>query len=180
MYKACLLNPNILKTQKTNMLTIKNDFSFISRLPLLFFLALFFNNTIAAEPIAQKKGIAIGSHDTVAYHEAESVKNHQAKKGEKDFTVDWKGATWRFRNAKNRDLFLEDPEKFSPAYNGHCANALSLGEGLIKTNGKTWEIFEGQLYLFYAPRGRVRWNDGNWKDYKVDADRAWTEILANQ
>ena len=71
-----------------------------------------------------------------------------------------------------------NPEKYAPAYNGHCANALSLGEGLIKTDGTHWEIFDDKLYLFYAPRGRNRWlNAEDYRVYKVIADQAWQALI---
>jgi len=71
--------------------------------------------------------------------------------------VDYLGAKWRFASKENADLFRANPDKYKPAYNGHCANALSLGKGLLKTNGKVWEIFGDELFLFYAERGRKRW-----------------------
>ena len=138
------------------------------------------NPVLGDEPISIKRGVTLGGHDTVAYHAPDNVEEHRAVKGDGDLTVEYAGATWRFSSKENRDAFLADPERYRPAYGGHCANALSLGEGLIRTDGKTWEIFEDQLYVYYAPRGRKRWNDGNWKTYKQEADRAWQEILANQ
>ena len=136
----------------------------------------------AEEPVSKSRlsGVAIDGHDTVAYHDPESIARHEAHEGKKDFTAKWKGATWRFSDADNRDAFISNPKKYSPAYNGHCANALSLGEGLYKTDGTHWEIFGDQLFLFYKARGRTRWNDGNFETYKVQADLAWQEILDNQ
>ena len=149
--------------------------------PILASAALLLSGTLFAdEPISVKRGITIGGHDTVAYHAPDNVSRHEAVEGDKAFTAEYAGAVWRFRSEENRDAFLADPDRYRPAYGGHCANGLSLGEGLIRTNGKTWEIFEDQLYVFYAPRGRTRWNDGNWQTYKQDADRAWQEILAEQ
>ena len=134
------------------------------------------------EPIAKRglSGVVIGGHDSVAYHLPENIESHSAKKGEKSFTVKYKGGNWRFISEEHARLFEANPEKYAPAYNGHCANALSLGEGLIRTNGSHWEIFEDQLYVFFAARGRDRWTDGNFKQYKKEADQAWQEILANQ
>ncbi|WP_255855055.1 hypothetical protein [Marinobacterium rhizophilum] len=68
------------------------------------------------------------------------------------------------------------PQRYLPAYHGHCANALSLGEGLIATDGRVWEFFGDQLHLFYAERGRQRWLNGDWKAYKADADQAWSNL----
>ena len=138
------------------------------------------NSVLGDEPISVKRGVTLGGHDTVAYHAPENVEEHRAVKGDGDLTVEYAGATWRFSSEETRDAFLADPDRYRPAYGGHCANALSLGEGLIRTDGETREIFEDQLYVFYAPRGRKRWNDGNWQTYKQEADRAWQEILASQ
>ncbi len=135
----------------------------------------------AAEPVSKSSfgGVAIDGHDSFAYHGAQTAAEHEALKGSKKYTVEYKGAKWRFASQENADAFAADPEKYLPAYNGHCANALSLGEGLIKTDGTHWEIFGDRLYLFYAPRGRNRWLDGNFETYKAEADQAWQQIVSN-
>ncbi len=134
--------------------------------------------THAAEPVAKSRlgGIAIGGHDSVAYHELARAPQDSAVDGTKTYTVEYKGAKWRFASEDSSKLFAANPERYSPAYNGHCANALSLGEGLVRTDGTHWEIFEDQLFLFYAGRGRDRWNDGSWESYKVEADAAWARL----
>jgi hypothetical protein len=48
---------------------------------------------------------------------------------------------------------------------------------LIKTDGTHWQIFEDQLYTFYAARGRERWMDGNFADYQKTDDKAWQKII---
>lgn len=135
----------------------------------------------ASEPVSKSffGDIAIGGHDTVAYHSAAANNPHKAVEGSETWKAEWKGANWLFATEANRDLFVANPERYSPAYNGHCANALSLGEGLIETDGTHWQIFEDQLYTFYAAQGRDRWMDGNFKEYKVEADKAWKTIINN-
>ncbi len=139
---------------------------------------LFTGHTFAAEPVSKSKfgGIAIGGKDTVAYHTLNRSPQASAVKGKKSFLVEYKGAKWRFLDKASADKFAADPGKYSPAYNGHCANALSLGKGLVKTDGTHWEIHGDKLYLFYAAAGRTRWNDGNWEKYKIDSDAAWAKI----
>ncbi|MFT5421456.1 MAG: hypothetical protein ACI9D5_002212, partial [Candidatus Endobugula sp.] len=98
----------------------------------------------------------------------------------KQFVVEWKGAKWQFLSAEDSQQFAASPEKYAPAYNGFCANALSLGEGLVKANGKYWAVFNEQLYLFYAPRGAQRWLDGDYSVYKREADQAWALIVESK
>lgn len=135
----------------------------------------------AAEPVSQSRmsGVAIGGHDTVAYHQLQRTPQEAAVEGVKSYTVEYKGAKWRFLSKQSSELFAADPERYSPTYNGHCANALSLGEGLVRIDGTHWEIFGDSLYLFYAARGRDRWTDGNWQTYKQDADDAWVVLSAD-
>ncbi len=146
---------------------------------ILAFLAsvMIMNLAHAAEPVSKsRRGVAIGGHDSVAYHSIDRDPQADAVEGNKTYIVEYKGAKWRFGSKESADLFEADPERYSPAYNGHCANALSLGKGLVRTNGETWEIFEDKLYLFYAPVGRTRWMDGNWATYKIASDAAWEKL----
>ncbi len=145
---------------------------------LLFLAALASTLAVAAEPVSKSRfgGVAIDGHDTVAYQQLQRVPQEAAVEGTRRYTVEYKGAKWHFASEESSELFKAQPEKYSPAYNGFCANALSLGEGLIRTDGTHWEIFEDKLYLFFAARGRDRWTEGNWKTYKVDADAAWEKL----
>jgi YHS domain-containing protein len=121
---------------------------------------------------------AIGGHDTTAYHLAKVKKQHKQVRGNAKFTVKWNGADWHFASLQSADKFAQNPQHYRPEYNGHCSNALSLGEGLISTSGTVWEFFGNNLHLFYAERGRQRWLKGDWKRYKIEADTAWA--LLNQ
>jgi len=150
----------------------------IAGITIVFSTLLFASVVQAAEPVSKSrfKGIAIGGHDSVAYHTLAREPQAAAQKGAKRFVVKYKGAKWNFADQASADKFAAEPEKYSPAYNGHCANALSLGKGLVRTDGTHWEILDDKLYLFYAANGRTRWMDGNWETYKVDADAAWAKL----
>ncbi len=134
---------------------------------------------MAAEPVSVSgDGVtAIGGIDTVAYHSLVRSPQAAAVKGSKDWVVEYKGANWRFASKKSSELFAANPSDYAPSYNGHCANALSLGEGLVATDGTHWEIFGDKLYLFYAARGRERWVNGDWTTFKQDADKAWLSFV---
>lgn len=133
----------------------------------------------AAEPVSTHylNRTAIGGQDTVAYHDAEVRRSHQQLQGEKRFAVKWNNASWYFASQASADKFSADPQRYRPEYNGHCSNALSLGEGLIATDGRVWEFFGDKLHLFYAERGRQRWLTGDWPRYRLEADQAWAALL---
>jgi hypothetical protein len=131
---------------------------------------------IAEEPVSTGffSKVAIGGIDTVAYHE---VSDGHEVKGSKKITYEWKGAIWRFADQASRDKFAANPEAWIPEFNGFCANALSLDEGLVRTDGTVWAFFDDKLYLFYAQGGLDRWQGGDFRDYRKDAERAWQAIL---
>ncbi len=128
--------------------------------------------TINAEPVSTgwANNTAIGGHDIVAYHES------SPQKGSKSYLVKWNGADWRFASQESADKFAANPELYKPQYNGFCSNGLSLNEGLIPTNGKVYEFFDGKLHMFFSERGRKRWLEGDWKQYKKEADDAWNQL----
>lgn len=146
---------------------------------ILFMLALLLVPAHAAEPVSTGffGSTAIGGQDTVSYYTPDVQKAHKVLAGDKRFEVRYLGASWRFASRESADRFAADPAKYVPHYNGHCANALSLGEGLITTDGTVWEFFGDQLYLFYGESGRQRWLKGDWKAYRTQADAAWQSIL---
>ena len=157
--------------------------SFSKNVTLIVIACVFYLGSITAviansqEPVstAYVGNNAIGKHDATAYHSEQT-----AVKGKKQFVHEWKGAKWHFATQAQRDLFAENPEKYSPAYNGFCSNALSIGKGLVRTNGKVWHIFGDQLHLFYAERGRVRWVEGDYDTLKSQADNAWKAELSKR
>ncbi len=153
----------------------------LSYLSFVLFVACFIciSNSVAADgPVSKSKnGNAIGSHDSVAYHSLSRDPHGEATAGIETWIVEYLGAQWHFASKENADLFRANPEKYKPAYNGHCANALSIGNGLVATSGKVWEIFGDQLFLFFAERGRARWlSADDIGPYKAAADAEWKKL----
>jgi len=149
---------------------------FIVTIALLLATATVSAGTNEAVSVRASDSVAIGGHDTVAYHSTHNRQSHQQIQGNSHFEVHWSGATWRFASLASANRFAADPERYRPAYNGFCSNALSLDEGLIPTDGSVWEFFGDQLHLFYAERGRQRWLNGDWQHYKAQADQAWESL----
>ncbi|GLS92395.1 hypothetical protein GCM10007916_34660 [Psychromonas marina] len=133
----------------------------------------------ADEPVSKSYfgSVAISGVDTIAYHQLKGKKDNQAMMGNSRYSVEWKGANWYFVSQQSAEKFAADPARYQPNYNGFCANALSLGEGLIKTDGSVWAFFDDQLFLFYSEAGRQRWLKGDWKSYNRQAKKAWLQQL---
>ena len=147
---------------------------YISLLGVLFLVFGFVQQGFTAEPVSTGRfgNNAIGKHDVLAYHIS-----GKTVKGEKTFVHQWKGADWHFATEAHRDQFAKNPAKYSPAYNGFCSNALSLGKGLVRTNGKVWHIWNDQLHTFYAKAGKERWLENDYAQMVIDADREWQKEL---
>ncbi len=140
------------------------------------FILLAFSTTFtyaAEDPVFTGKGdFAINGYDSVAYHlEMKHVK------GDSDFTAEWNGAVWRFKNAENRDQFQSDPERWAPKYGGYCAWAVS-NNYTAKTDPKAWSIVDDRLYLNYSRSVRRTWS----KDIPGNirrGDANWPAVLGN-
>jgi YHS domain-containing protein len=97
-------------------------------------------------------GIAAGGYDAVSYFGAEGP-----VEGKAEFSMDWKGASWRFANQANLDAFKADPAKYAPQYGGYCAFAVSKG-ATAKGDPKVWKVVDGKLYLNLSKTVQTLWS----------------------
>jgi YHS domain-containing protein len=113
---------------------------------------------------------AVGGYDPVAY-----FTDGKPTPGKAEFSHTWKGITWRFANAGNRDAFKAKPEAYAPQYGGYCAWAVSQGY-TAKGDPNAWSIVDGKLYLNYNADVQKTWQ----KDASgniTKADRNWPKVL---
>lgn len=114
-------------------------------------------------------GLAVDGYDPVAYFTA-----GKPMEGSKEFSFEWRGATWRFASAANRDLFAAAPEKYAPQYGGYCAWAVSQGY-TADADPQAWKIVDGRLYLNYDKKVQATWE----KDTALlirKADENWPKL----
>jgi YHS domain-containing protein len=131
------------------MLSRRALISFVAATPALILSARL---AAAKEPETfQSGGIAINGTDPVAY-----FTQGGPVAGTAEFTADYKGATWQFVSAANRDAFLADPEKYGAQFGGYCAFAASRGY-LAPTIPEAWTVYEDRLYLNANLRARELW-----------------------
>ena len=134
---------------------------------LLFFLGCIALPAFAVDPVfSDRSGKAIKGYDPVSY-----FTESRARQGVDDFSYEWRGADWYFSSARNREAFIEDPEKYAPQYGGYCAYAVSRGY-TAQIDPDAWHIHEDRLYLNFSRsvqrtwrrdvRGNVAAADDNW------------------
>ena len=113
-------------------------------------------------------GMAIKGYDPVAY-----FVEQKAVKGDDAFRADYRGSSFRFTSAANRDTFLAAPEKYAPQYGGYCAYGVSHG-GKADVDPNAFSIVDGKLYLNYNADVKSKWlkdvpgniskAEGNWPE----------------
>ncbi|MFZ5961988.1 YHS domain-containing (seleno)protein [Thalassococcus sp. BH17M4-6] len=106
----------------------------------------------AREPeVFQTRTIAINGTDPVAYFTAGGP-----VAGDAAHELMWRGATWRFASAANREAFEMNPMRYAPRFGGYCAYAASKGY-LAPTQPEAWTVYEDTLYLNANLRARELW-----------------------
>ena len=95
-------------------------------------------------------GVAANGYDVVAYFDGNAVE------GSSDIEVKYKGALWRFASKENAEEFVDDPDKYIPAYGGYCAYGVSQGY-LVATDPHAWTVADDKLYLNFNQPTRSHW-----------------------
>ncbi len=133
-----------------------------------FTISIFSTGVFAGEQYT-KKGYALSGYDTVAYFTAGAP-----TKGDKKISTEWNGAKWLFASEENKNLFLANPEKYAPAYDGHCAFAAGINKK-VSAKPTLWKIIDGRLFLNFSKAANERWLE-NPESYIEDGDVNWTEL----
>ena len=135
----------------------------------------------AGEQYVDGTGFAVSGYDPVAYFELDQAPVGQSQPaavpGRADITTEWNGATWAFASEANRDRFLADPERYAPAYDGHCAYGLAQG-GKVPANPHLWRIVDDRLYLNITEQVVEFW-EADIPGFIDDAEGNWTGLESN-
>ena len=134
---------------RRNFCKAGTTFALLSTFPLSAFA-----KTISRFSLTGKSGMALKGYDTTAYFKA-----GKPTKGNDATIVQWKGATWRFAEAKDAALFKADPTAYAPQFGGYCTRAMSLKKE-VPGDPEVWRIHNGNLYVFFAARGGVFFDKG--------------------
>lgn len=118
---------------------------------------------------AGSDNLAIKGYDTVAY-----FTEGKPTIGKPEFSVSWESAQWRFVNARHRDLFAANPERYAPKFRGFCSMALTRGV-IAVADPEAWAVIDGNLYLSYSEKGIDNFRQNSAENIKK-AQMGWAEI----
>ncbi len=130
---------------------------------------LFTSMAMAGEQFVDAEGHPVGGYDVVSYHTAPAP-----LPGDPDITASYNGVTWLFASTANRDLFLAHPQRYVPAYDGHCAWALADGRK-VRSDPLAYRVVDGVLYMNFSPRIQRRWEE-DIPGYLEQSESHWPEL----
>jgi len=124
-----------------------------------------------------KKGLALGGYDPVAYFPEGGGK---AKKGSKKIVLVQDGVRYRFSSDRHRRLFEKNPARYEPAYGGWCAYSMATRNERVDPSNKNFLIQDGKLMVFakgWFSNGRTAWKKEGPAELIKKADRNWARML---
>jgi enamine deaminase RidA (YjgF/YER057c/UK114 family) len=118
--------------------------------------------------------LAISGYDPVAY-----FTDGKPVPGLTEFEHVWHDARWRFASAAHRDLFVGDPNRYAPQYDGYCAGGVAdtavFGPHKDTVDPEAWAIVDGKLYLTHTRYSMGRWQPSLAENIKR-ADANWPAV----
>ena len=133
----------------------------------LLFLVLFASTARGDEP-----RLSISGYDSVAY-----FTDGKPVRGKAEFEYAWRKLRWRFATAEHRDMFIKDPQRYAPQYDGYCALGASDAAAAHKdtVDPEAWAIVDGKLYLVHSSYWLEQWREKA-REYIKQADKDWQAI----
>jgi len=135
-------------------------------------LALLFLALLGPAAWGDEPRLSISGYDPVAYFTDE-----RPVQGKAEFEYVWHRLRWRFASGEHRDLFVKDPERYSPQYDGYCAMGASDNSTAHKdtVDPEAWAIIDGKLYLAHDRYWLQVWR-ANADEHIRQADRDWEAV----
>ena len=138
----------------------------------LAFLLLICVAPVTAGAQTSEARLSISGYDPVAYFTL-----GRATRGSPEFEHVWRRARWRFVSAAHRDLFISDPNRYAPQYDGYCAfGAADLASAHKDTvDPEAWAIIDGRLFLVRTREALGRWREAAAQHIR-QADADWAAV----
>jgi len=116
--------------------------------------------------------LSINGYDPVAY-----FTDARPVAGKSEYEYLWHKLRWHFASSDHRDLFVKEPGRYAPQYDGYCAMGAADGDTAHKDtiDPEAWTIVDGKLYLAHS-----RYWIEKWKEEAADkikqADAGWQRL----
>jgi len=123
----------------------------------------------SAEVNTDATGFVIRGYDPVAF-----FTEGRPVPGRPDFSAEYKGGTYLFATAANRDAFKANPEKYAPRYGGYCAYGVAVGKK-FDIDAASWRIVDGKLYFNLNPVILQKWS-AEANEYIRKSEENWPQI----
>jgi enamine deaminase RidA (YjgF/YER057c/UK114 family) len=136
------------------------------------FLSLVFVALFGATARGDEPKLSISGYDPVAY-----FTDGRPVQGKAEFEYVWRNLRWRFASGEHRDLFVKDPQRYAPQYDGYCAMGAAAEAGAHKdtVDPEAWAIVDGKLYLVHTRYWLEKWREKA-EEYIKQADKDWQTL----
>lgn len=131
----------------------------------------------AADWNTNNKGVVLDGYDVVAYQALD-----QPVKGLPSYAARYDGVKCYFVSKENQQLFIENPTRYTPKYNGYCAFAVGANNAKVPANPETFKFYNGELLLFFNDlwegnqfNTKVPWNQDESKLFN-QAEANWPKL----
>jgi len=146
--------------------------SFLALHRVLLVLGLFFILMVGSIARADEPRLSISGYDPVAY-----FTDGKPLQGKPEFEYVWRRLRWRFASDMHRDLFIKDPQRYAPQYDGYCAMGAADQAAAHKdtVDPEAWAIVDGKLYLVHTRYWLEKWRERA-EEYIRRADADWAVV----
>lgn len=117
-------------------------------------------------------GVAMEGYCPVCY-----IAANKAAKGKPEFSHEHEGVTYWFVSAPVRQMFIDNPTKFQPAYGGWCATGVAMGQR-FPVDPTNFKVVDGRIMLFLKNQkvdGVGLWNKNEAENLKK-ANANWEKL----
>ena len=116
----------------------------------------------------QHTGLALQGFDPVSY-----LTEKKPVTGRTEFETVIKGETWRFAQAANLKIFMDEPQAYRPQFGGFDAESVARG-AIVDADPQHFLVIDKALYLFRTAEGRDAFAAD--ADMRADAHQNWKKL----
>jgi enamine deaminase RidA (YjgF/YER057c/UK114 family) len=140
--------------------------------PSVLSFALALASLLSSAARGEEARLSIGGYDPVAY-----FTDGKPVQGKPDLDYLWHRLRWRFASVSHREMFVKDPNRYTPQYDGYCAMGVSSDAAAHKdtVDPEAWAIVDGKLYFSHDQHALQAWREKAAEHIK-QADRDWQAV----